>query len=191
MERPIIFSSEMVRALLDGRKTQTRRVIKTDADYNNLSFDGESLCEHGVSMGGDGWTFIHITDCPYGQPGAHLWVRETWGYWGSFPDDGWVIYRADGDKAQQRWRPSIHMPKKYARIWLEVIAVRAERVQDISEDDAEAEGVDWMTFAHMNSWEYDDPAREAFHTLWDSINKKRGYGWASNPWVWVVEFKRL
>ena len=165
-ERPIIFSAEMVQAILDGRKTQTRRVMKVPPREIN-----------GVGI-------VYESDkCPYGQPGNRLWVRETWAYWGSIETPEAIIYRTDGDKAGVRWRPSIYMPRKYSRITLEVTGVRVERVQDISHRDALAEGVSYDV-------SQDDGAPvPRFQKLWDSINAKRGYSWDKNPWVWVVEFK--
>ncbi|WP_121308766.1 hypothetical protein [Paraburkholderia sp. BL17N1] len=150
--------------------------------------------------------------CPHGQPGDRLWVRETWSndFAAHYPYDR-VWYAADDDRTHEievrdgvrgiyspesdehvpfRWHPSIHMPRWASRITLEVTGVRVERLQDISEADAEAEGV------HAGSWEYDngegtETARESFQCLWDSLNAARGYGWDANPWVWVVKFRRL
>jgi len=141
--------------------------------------------------------------CPY-QVGDHLWVRETWapydelvlGYALDSPE--WVVFRADGkmwnththcyaDKGDlidpARWRPSIHMPRWASRITLEITGVRMERVQNILERDAEAEGV------HPTPEFWPDPHRHAFELLWDSIYAKRGLGWDVNPWVWALEFR--
>lgn len=207
-ERPILFSAPMVRAILAGAKTQTRRVVKQHVYGNGFHFDGrEILChndylppsamlmdvKHGkieyTTSNLEGWE----TECPYGQPGDRLWVRETWRQ--AYPKTEYsqgVVYRADAPRAlgmdeysdRHKWRPSIFMPRAASRITLEVTGVRVERLQDISEADACAEGVhstgtigrDWMG------------ATENFALLWDQIN---GAGsCASNPWVWVVEFKR-
>lgn len=160
-ERPIIFSAPMVRAILAGTKVQTRFVL----------------------------------GCPYGQPGDRLWVREAWA---RDDEDGQLMYRADvgRDLCADAWRPSIHMPRWASRITLEVTAVRVERLQDISEADAQAEGV-------IPKWEPGcsgrlmdafggfsfRPAASAYAELWEQIN---GPGaWDANPWVWVVEFKRV
>jgi hypothetical protein len=194
-ERPILFSAPMVRALLDGSKTQTRRVVKPQP-----SFIG--------SMGDPNTPFKTIDDglhcriiCPYGQPGDQLWVREAW----RFIDGGAVydaaggvqdsfepetLYRADRDNARGPWKPSIHMPRWASRITLEVTCVRVERLKDISEADALAEGVP----GYQEGFDPppDDPSfewsyRAAYARLWDSIN---GAGsWELNPLVWVLEFK--
>ena len=181
-ERPILFNTEMVKAILDGRKTQTRRIIKpqpycdfgmvviedkkTGAIYNIKSLNASRFC------------------CPYGHPGDRLWVRET------FCTD-WcdhVIYKADGGSAveagykhEPRWKPSIHMPRSACRLLLDIVDVRVERLQDITFDDARKEG------SYLAS-DVDDEG--GFINLWDSINLKRGYGWDTNPWVWVIEFRR-
>jgi hypothetical protein len=166
-ERPILFSGAMVRAILDGSKTQTRRVVK----YRDYAEDDSQ---------------VHATECPYGQPGDRLWVRETW----SVPPGDEVepgarlLYRADpADDAQWspaplfRWRPSIHMPRWASRLSLDLTGVRVEPVQDISEADAIAEGRNLLV-AHPGY----------FPDTWDAINAARGYGWDANPWVWVLEF---
>lgn len=207
-ERPILFSAPMVRAILEGRKTQTRRVVK-------LNDAGR------VARGGRQW---HIDDdhaalaCPYGQPGDRLWVREAHlldppidGTWPSVGDSftsiddiperyrnpEHVLYRAD-DKLTTawRWRPSIHMPRWASRITLEVTDVRVERLQDISEADAQAEGVDRDTEPcdHTRRSCADvgclgPTHRAAFCDLWMQINGADS--WAANPWVWVVSFRRL
>lgn len=180
-ERPIIFSGAMVRAILDERKTQTRRVVR-----------GHPHTMEPLNIG-----------CPYGVPGDRLWVRETWGQteqgdeWGYYRGKADarlpVLFRADdptGGDDDEYWRPSIHMPRWASRITLEVIGVRVERVQDISEDDARAEGVTPTAplgkTGHAVGAEY----AAAFAALWDSINGKRA-PWASNPWVWAVEFQRV
>jgi hypothetical protein len=181
-ERPIIFNGEMVRAILAGRKTQTRRVIKVDGEHLRYSTYGKQALE--ILCDGTWRYWTHVHGNPYGQPGDRLWVREAWAYWGSFPDDGWVIYRADADKYGVTWKPSIYMPKKYARIWLDIAAVRVERVQDITEEDVLAEGCGLVPWSSEHDW----PRTAGFAELWDGINKKRGFGWDVNPWVWVVEF---
>jgi hypothetical protein len=193
----------MVRAILEGRKTQTRRVVK---------FKPQELVDTGYERELKVWMTDeygdhHIKPCPYGQPGDRLWVRETWGV--APPVElsviekmraDWVIYRADGGlfDRQQRWRPSIHMPRWASRITLEIMNVRVERLQGISEEDAKAEGITElapdMFDVDLPPEQDDSPhptARDAFENLWDSINAERGYGWEANPWVWVIEFKRL
>lgn len=183
-DRPIIFGSEMVHAVLNGRKTQTRRVVKPQPPSRIYS-DGNTRWSPSGVWGGKDWF------CPYGQPGDHLWVRETWG---EFFLDGageCVVYRADGEidmshMAFGRWRPSIHMPRWASRITLEVTGIRAERVQDITIRDILAEGID-----SSPSWDSDDVIAAKWIELWDGINAKRGYSWDSNPWVWVIEFKAM
>lgn len=220
-EYPILFSTEMVKAILDGRKTQTRRVIKPQLSSKILG---------GVTIQGYGNEFhfptydteypVEVRKCPYGAHGDLLYVREKWGVDRIKVGDGYeypnVLYRADSttkliicdevwdyyEKDNFKWRPSIHMPKAFARIWLRVKDVRVERVQDISQDDAIAEGID-MESEHaslcinIEDAGYDNDlvrgsaAFTIFKTLWNSINEKRGYGWDTNPWVWVVEFERV
>lgn len=194
-ERPILFSGPMVRAIMDGRKTMTRRVVKPQPE---MVFDGESLSD-GNAYGGWEPKLPPWSKWPY-QLGDTLWVRETWqgAVDGDEPLYG-IIYRASwnanepafkrDDRAEKyftgvsKWRPSIHMPRWASRITLEVTGVRVERLQDITEHDAIGEGV--------ISSDYDKTYRYAFSVLWDSINAKRGYGWAANPWVWVIEFRNM
>lgn len=173
-ERPILFIAEMVRAILDGRKTQTRRVIKAPKGFE--------VRDAGVEFG-----------CPYGQPGDRLWVRESFAIG---PRDKDVIFAADKKwdvdgkplpPAGSVWKPSIFMPHWASRIILEITGVRVERVQAISEEDAYAEG------RSLND-ECDPVSRPGgnwFRKLWDSLNAKRGFGWDVNPWAWVIEFKRI
>lgn len=216
-ERPILFSAPMVRAILTGKKTQTRRVVKLSQR------------------------------CPYGIPDDRLWVRETWADGdelassrGPLDAPEHVLYRADnsayyfGDSPMDgsnrpgrrvkdtegwnfdhpcvHWKPSIHMPRWAARIILEVTDVRVERVQDITEEDAKAEGLSALSKDGGRLWKYGIPDRDklpgndddgwhwtewdadprvAFRKLWDSINDARGFGWAPNPWVWAITFKRV
>ncbi len=196
-ERPILFSGPMVRAILDGRKTQTRRVCKLQPEI----VDVEPRYEKNT------WGFWHDDEypngrcvtCPYGVPGGRLWVRETWRQYHpktSYSDG--IVYRADAQKAlgagshsdTYQWKPSIHMPRKFCRLLLDVKAIRVERLQDISEDDADAEGVDAVSMDDMPRqavWS----RRQDFAQLWDSLNKKRGFGWDTNPWVWIIKFERV
>lgn len=195
-DRPILFSASMVRAILEGRKTQTRRACKPQPDAGCIGNIGPGI------------PFIRgerrDIRCPYGQAGDWLWVRETFGYLRQFYEcdadaSGSVIYRADGEPKGchgTAWRPSIHMPRWASRIHLEVIDIRVERLNDISEADARAEGAmyhDGQGIGH-SGWRHDykdvhADARSSFARLWQEIN---GPGsWAANPWVWVVEFKRV
>ncbi|HAU3358221.1 TPA: hypothetical protein JDL67_000799 [Salmonella enterica subsp. salamae] len=216
-ERGMIFNAEMVRAILDGRKTQTRRPFnwKRQPTMEMAERDDGSLwpwaedCERG----GDIWFA-----CPFGEVGDRIWVRET--YQGplfdyeqmesyledssKFEKPDFCVYRADGKPAPEfydaddnlhcGWRPSIHMPRWASRILLEITNVRVERLNDISEEDAAAEGVGQL---RGGFWKHYQPgwtqhqlsARGSFVTLWKSI-----YGadsWQANPWVWVIEFKRV
>lgn len=181
-ERPILFQGPMVRPIRAGTKTQTRRICRLQADADHRE-------------GGAMWTHAQQLDrCPYGRPGDRLWVRES--HWfakdehdpvtGYFPPPKTVedvIYRADGEVPGKVWRPSIHMPRWACRIVLEVTDLRIERLQDISEADARAEG--YVLGAPPCS---DDP-RGWYRHLWESIN---GAGsWARNPWVWAVSFRLL
>ncbi|PTE02676.1 hypothetical protein [Pandoraea apista] len=184
-ERPILFSAPMVRAILDGSKTQTRRLVKewigkpgnkpTPADVHYLP---DFTC--------------YRANCPYGQPGDRLWVRETWAQPTTL-DPGPTFYRADYPRCVPpqyenvplvdaiTWKPSIHMPRSQCRLVLEVTGLRVERLNHISESDARAEGVD-----HIR--DKVPTARDSFRYLWETL-----YGaesWTANPWVWVVEFKR-
>ena len=172
-ERPILFSGAMVRAILEGRKTQTRRVVKPTSGPHSIE---KTICTPGSLA-----AFIRHR-CPYGQPGDRLWVREAW--WKR--PDGSISYRADGNDfvagGRPRYSPSIHMPRWASRITLRLTDVRVERVQDISVSDCIAEGLGYPT---------DDryAAVDNFKPLWDSINAARGYGWDANPWVWVLVFE--
>ena len=187
-ERPILFSAPMVRALLAGTKTQTRRVVKPQPvelpDFNRggLSYNVRGSVYRAWNPA------VMDPSCPYGRRGDRLWVREAWTQACHPPRPGAeVFYRADGEIAPELgpWIPSIHMFRWASRITLEIVSVRVERLRDISEADAMAEGAEpYRLPVH--------PAREAlrhvdgFSNLWESIN---GPGsWASNPWVWVVEF---
>ena len=188
-ERPILFNGEMVRAILDGRKTQTRRVIKiqsTTTERPYLRPDG--LWTYTVC---DGVAAVNPFACHYGIPGDRLWVRETL----SKSANDTLIYDADGapvmyggesEKTNIKKKiPSIHLPRWASRINLEITNIRVERVQDISVIDCACEGIE---FAEND---YSENARYKYHMLWDSINLKRGYGWDANPWVWVIEFRRM
>jgi len=209
-ERPIHFSAPMVRAILDGSKTQTRRVVKPQPS-RELMTEYECIRQSRLSARTDAEILSDCLLCPYGIPGDRLWCRETFAivprtaYARSEgvqqmlrPDDDHdaAIYRAGWDRSNGgfRWRPSIHMPRWASRILLEIVSVRVERLQDISEDDARAEGIAYSErfegyctgeAEHFNSH---DP-RQSYFSLWEAINGAGSV--AANPWVWVVEFKRI
>lgn len=204
-ERPILFSGAMIRAILAGQKTQTRRVAKPvrHPDLGHICTPGSLVLEREPQ---------HVIDraCPYGQPGDRLWVRESWRTDSTLdakpPSSfkAWpIFYSADGKIIKHgsffgdtdgKTRPGIHMPRWACRILLEIVSVRVERLQDICEADAEAEGCAAEPCDHKRQNCEDigccgPTAVGAYRYLWDSIN---GAGsWAANPWVWVVEFKRV
>lgn len=195
-ERPILFSGEMIRAILEGRKTQTRRVIKPQPHievdmverHNSMTFLGKIKMSDTQNEIRGGFR------CPHGKPGDRLWVRETWGH----EYGGGYLYRASHGHmtpGDNRWRPSIHMPRAASRILLEITDVRAERLQDINDGDADQEGVEWIggkdgyrRYAGNDEHPIIRPA-ESFKTLWQSINGTES--WDVNPWVWVITFKRI
>ncbi|HBM3155018.1 TPA: hypothetical protein LVL83_000348 [Klebsiella michiganensis] len=232
-ERGMIFNGEMVRAILDGRKTQTRRIMApqpADDIERGIFPNPEVIGWKSSRRHKHGSTTAHF--CHYGKPGDRIWVRETWGVVShAFSDDGlmidWVpdrpataihempfgngyysgyaIYAADGDftwgdddgyeDGRSCWKPSIHMPRAASRILLEITDVRAERLNTISEEDARAEGI--IDGGCLNCGEPEpcgcanpEPdATDAFAYLWQSIYGQES--WNANPWVWVIEFKRV
>ena len=213
-ERPILFSGEMVRAILDGRKTQTRRVLKLDKAYHECGRHeiAEWRNQNDRWFGLYEWNTVASLQCPYGQPGDRLWVRET-----CWSDGQLVYYVADNnaksfnDDSEEHYQrmltlhhynggfgnrvPSIHMPRWASRITLEITGLRVERLNDISEEDAISEGTENrsdLAWGHggqgddMARWAVDHGHRYGFLHLWESIN---GAGsWEQNPWVWVIEF---
>jgi hypothetical protein len=216
-ERPILFSAEMVRAIIEGRKTQTRRALKWhDQDdpgwqLKGMTFDGQFWKSAGGRL---------TMPCPYGQTGDRLWVREAWTIHAqsSLTNRDYVYYRADigNTYLDGTWKPSIFMPRWASRITLEITEVRVQRVQDISTADAEQEGVrypvspakeagkvvPWIAVSnplltrHLSKtpWTHDILMRAHWAALWESINAKREggiYAWDRNPWVWAVSFKRI
>lgn len=207
-ERPVLFSAPMVRALLAGTKTQTRRVLKPGGyklpESDGYVYNGASL----VRTDAFGTSIYPLPVCPHGEPGDRLWVRETWHHTGDHiacENVGFghehvgpcYEYAADFDdetRAQNAWRPSLFMPRRASRITLEVTSVRIERLDAITEEDARAEGV--TPFKHDpegDCWTARrDVHRSAFEYLWGEINGWTGpKAFAENPWVWVVAFRRL
>ncbi|HBT7017499.1 TPA: hypothetical protein MCG72_000714 [Klebsiella pneumoniae] len=235
-ERGMIFNGEMVRAIIDGRKTQTRRIMApqpADDIERGIFPNPEEIGWKSSLRHKHGSTTAHF--CPYGKPGDRIWVRETWGVvsheldedgriqpwtpdrpataihempFGNGYYSGHAIYAADGDftwgddngyeDGRSCWKPSIHMPKAASRILLEITDVRVERLNAISEEDAEAEGID-MEALYDSQDCYDCIADHnmtgrptvtgAFKYLWESIYGEES--WKANPWVWVIEFKRV
>lgn len=210
-ERPINLSAEEVRAILEGRKTQIRRVIVPQPPSDAIDvffwwhdqYPKDQCADDGIYyLSPDGLVFHQ--KLRYGVPGERLWVRETHGF--VYPEefdvplrDCKIEYRADlapgnidypgqwpadearGNPDAPKWRPSIHMPRWASRIALEITGVRPERLQEISEEDVIAEGYRRTAFG-LEEW---------FSGLWDTLNAKRGFGWGVNPWVFVIEFKML
>lgn len=238
-ERPIIMQGCSVNAVLDGRKTQTRRVIVMNGDFVLLDYgkgwwpyksdDGESEM---VQVRRHGKTYLDEVplNCPYGVPGDRLWVKETWcplkdpfhfqnpalsrGYlldMGGRPQRNGSAYRADCDERDgesercrtelgYKWHSPLFMPRWASRLTLEVTDVRVQRVQEISTQDAIAEGIRfddvsgyWLGGIHnvKGTPTVHPTARLAFKSLWNSINAKRGYSWEVNPWVWALTFKKI
>jgi len=249
-ERPILFSGPMVKAILDGTKTQTRRVIKPQpiVEDGELRFPWASFFDFGhvhtfdkKGVGGENWNAPDYPNenkfaqalkrtpyknpCPYGIPWDELYVRETFRHFGNLYRRGMmyeqVTYQADGatreipyfhtgdgktnppvrkwwNTGKAPWTSGRFIPRRYSRIQLEITEVRVERVQDISEEDARAEGIEMYPYpvaCDMARHPKDDTRlvspQSAFASLWDSINSKRGFGWDINPFVWVISFRRI
>ena len=206
-ERPILFSAPMVRAILNWSKTQTRRVLREqpqdfikEVGWTTFTPPGKVSARGTHPEHGYGEWFLK--GCPFGQPGDELWVRETWRPLCEFdpsPETG-AAYWADSHAGLERrngdakWRPSIHMPRWASRITLTVKAVRVERLQDISEADAIAEGVELtqqsqgLYYKHPSDQRMTAVASLAFQWLWESINGPDSRD--ANPWVWVLDFER-
>lgn len=192
-EKPILFNGEMVRAILEGRKTITRRVI-----LKKRKIPGEPRYytpDFPLNQ------FLEVADCPYSVPGDCLWVRESFYVQPELAplcEPQPIHYRADTLPEQVEdyvCKPSIHMPRWASRITLEVTGVRVERVQDISEEDARAEGIQPEKRIDLSlppeQRETMLGCKYLFRYLWDDLNLKRGYGWDMNPWVWVVGFQQI
>ena len=194
--KPILFNTEMVRAILDGRKDATRRIVKgfipDDAVWGYTAFTPKGYIScRGTFADGYGEKIFKLP-C---ETGDILYVRETW----KKAPNGYYYYedwQKDDIADVTKWKPSIHMPKEAARIWLKVTDVKIERLQDVTEDGAKAEGaIDNRGFIHSPENEYDriHTAREHFIRIWNSTIKKSNlnrYGWDASPWVWVIEFER-
>lgn len=212
-ERPILFSGPMVRAILAGQKTQTRRVVKLRHDRRIVGDpEHDGTFEWWPVDRGDGVVVkqsraVMLGECPYGVPGGRLWVRETWGeiVWSTIygdrrPPRTEIVYRAGphpfdrdvphGWDAVNRWKPSIHMRRTDSRLTIEVVGVRVERLQKISRKDAKAEGF-LPSGNGLESWggQCYGNAQLAFEACWKDINGLES--WNENPWVWVIEFAKL
>ena len=183
-ETGLMFKAPLVRSILDGSKTQTRRIAKDvkHPDLGNVYTPGALVLEREPQ---------HVIDraCPYGGPGDRIYVRETFAHFErneNFKPGCTPYFRADGECVDlQPWRPAIHMPKHAARIWLDITGVRLERLQDISEADCRAEGAHGG-HGSIPGYTYSATPLEHFQHIWTST----GGDWAANPWVWVIDFKR-
>ncbi len=204
-ERPILFSAPMVRAILEGRKTQTRRILKVQPNtrHREIEFENGLLTEY--SMIGGCWHAVNKFKCPYGKPQDQLWVRETWCVANIYDhikpseinpagDKNWcgVRYPANQDAIGIKKRPSIFMPRWASRIDLLIKDIRVERLQDISEEDAIAEGIEvcgrgYRIYSTENKFTFCPIT--SFKSLWNSINGPDS--WDANPWCWVVDFQHI
>ncbi len=207
-EIPILFSTPMVQAILAGRKTQTRRIIKPQPTIDQESgyvFDGKHKKQYDIHS----WKDQFLEDWSRWMPEDQIWVRESWSP--VSPKCGEYYYKASDPAADShKWKPSIHMPKVAARIWKEVISVKIERLHDINQDEAKAEGFACITKDGGRAYKYGIPDADglpgvdnigwpwqdwetnpvkAFEKLWYRINGEES--WIANPWVWVIEFKVL
>lgn len=203
-ERPILFSGPMVRTIISGQKTVTRRVVKPQFQAAPVDVvDGMPSWDSPTNYAGEvQMNTQRGKPCPYGKPGDRLWVREAWAQINvaQAPGESWVVYRECDNRTDYGgpWKPSIHMRRRDSRILLEITDVRVERLQDISEDQVLDEGIGDHRFECDRPVEPDGyPACscgsfgyvDSFSELWDSINGRGA--WDANPWVWVVEFKRI
>ncbi len=198
-ERPIIFSTEMVQKILSGTKTQTRRVMEVQPT------DGQKLVTNLDSTGSDArkirgkhqWTSFYPNSCrvkdqsdyfssPYGYVEDRLWVRETYTLSGKK-----CIYRADHNLDILSWQSPIFMPRSLSRITLEITNLRVERLNDITESDAIAEGCAGLHLQQLDAPQTFLKPQKHFAHVWDEINGKKGFTWATNPFVWVIEFLRV
>ena len=204
-ERPILFSTEMVRAILEGRKTMTRRIMQKQP---TMKHKFKYICKEKTKGWGalfewltDGMTLHEHFKSPYGTIGDVLWVRETWAEFQGLEDaPTCYVYKADGtwdDKVHlidNKWKPSIFMPRSASRISLRITNIRVERLNDITEEDAVREGVEplengYKQYIRTRLDKVTEYASYSFMTLWESINGKGS--WEKNPWVWVIEFEAI
>ena len=212
-EHPIIFSTDMVKAILENRKTQTRRVMRPQPLNVDESDGRQVVLIDRPRHDGEGLYVVPEDWHPYGVTGDRLWVRETFAMRGDIEPDTdrarhYLKYKTDppSDLGMEwhpygKWRPSIHMPRWASRVSVEILDVRVAWVQDITEEDALAEGVKASDAVIMfqvgkdlrprAAPEMEGTARGAFAVLWDGINAKRGFGWGTNPFVWTLTFKKI
>lgn len=194
--KPILFNTEMVRAILDGRKTCTRRICKDANEYTvpDMEFYNADKRTYAVHNFADKEQMEQLSTaertCPI-CPGDLLYVRETWckGYLMNAKER--YYYKADDNDFLCTWHPSTNMPKQAARIWLRVMDVRVERLQEITAESALTEGAD--KYIHANGTLNEDQTITSFIGIWNSTIKKSDidrFGWDANPWVWVIEFER-
>lgn len=202
--KPILFNTDMVRAIMDGRKTCTRRAVKQQWEecphckYVHNEYIYDKLAQN-VYCARCGYHLVPERKAPY-QPGDILYVREIWG---EGYEDGTYIYKASDklanhpmfkESSKRLYHPSIHMPKEAARIWLKVTDVMVDRLQDITDDGSKAEGANWKNGKNVGVEEkMRRTAVERFAEIWDSTIKKSDldrYGWQANPWVWAISFER-
>lgn len=187
-EHPILMNSDMVRAILRGQKTQTRRPVMPQPVWHPNARPPLwvwTACGREITWVDDFFPLLMWQYCPLGEPGDRLWVRETFA---RHPPSNEIAYRADGEEFpygdgfswQPKWTPAIHMPRALSRITLEITKVTVEQLRAIRNDEAILEGVLG-----------EDIPRMLFIKMWDAIYEKRGLGWDANPWVWVVSFKRI
>lgn len=204
IERPILMNGAMVRATLDGTKTQTRRIVKSQPPAGHVWVGWCASSTHRADEGKAVWAVddgalmrdVHRVACPYGQPGDRLWVRE------SYADIGCrLTFRADVDDGAhckvRKWTPSIHMFRADSRILLEIVSVRVERLQDISDADIQNEGIDMDALAEAQD-RYDvvcggtgAAGRATLRTAWRDLWESTGGDWDANPWLWAISFKRV
>lgn len=213
-ERPIIFNGDMVRAILRGEKTQTRRPVKPQPATGCIySINGaHNAALHLADVGCQvryipptGRSKDHLLPCPFGQPGDRLWVRETFAEHPQFSE---LAYRAEGEEFEDgdgftwfpKWSPPVYMPRKFSRITLEITDINVEQVQDITEDDARAEGVDTefhIAVARIDGGpyrhiQYHCSHRGGFANTWRKLYAKRpDFSWDANPWVWAITFRQV
>ena len=189
MERPILFSGPMVRAIKERHKTQTRRVVRWPKWADPERDEAALRDAAGVAYYTDGVP-RKVFCCPWGRQGDRLWVRETWK--DNEPPNGW-LYRATDEllvhRDERPWRPSIFMPRRASRLTLSITDVQVERLHDISDEDAKAEGCVLSPSTCVGASR--TPYRVQFFQLWDAINLERGFGWDTNPLVWAISFEQV